>query len=247
MKKLTLILLFLPILIFGQITYIVGNGNFGVVASTTQTVSVGNTSGANFIVVGVGTYAATGAMATSVGDNYSNTYTRAFRAFYPGYENTDVWYAYNATGGSGHICTVTFGASSANTVGVGAFSGVKSTSNPIEYMATSSSLTTNVNTITPGPITPSTNNNLIVAIVTFSSLAPTIAAPTGYSTIYRNPAGTLNTSLQFVYKIQTTLATENPVFQTVTGSNTACAGIVNFLSNPIISGNYKGIILFYSR
>lgn len=193
---------------------------FGSTGGTTSSI---DTTGANFIVIGLWRHTAFWSLTLS--DNKSNTWTQLT-------EQTNVnqgcvlFYSVNPTVWTWH--TFTTGAWFVG-VGVWAFSGV-ATSSPFDLQngfARNSS-----GNIQPWSITPTVNDCLVVtALGSFNGAQPSM--PTGYTQIAANTTGTAEAG-GMGYKIQTTASTENPTWN---GTGTSLAVVIaDFKPTPAAWG-----------
>jgi hypothetical protein len=198
-----------------------GGGGWSLIAHTGidgagsgVTTSAINTTGANLLVAVCNWYASSG----SVSDSNGNIWTLGF-ATSGADTQVSIYYVYNPTVGSGH----TFTWSAVNgPITVMAWSG--SASSPADQSAGQN--TTGATTVPPGSITPSQNNELVIAGVDANNNISSIDS--GY-TITDNESYTSGVSLggAAAYLIQTTASATNPTF-TLSGTNDSGAAIMSF-------------------
>lgn len=163
-----------------------------------------DTTGANLIVLSLGSYA--GSLRPTISDSKSNTWTAL-----TDYTDTGVairqtiFYCLNPTVGSGH----TFTANSATaypTLGMSAWSGADSYDSQ-----ENGAHTTTVQVLSTGSVTPSANGALLVTGLAFYALNGTRAIDNGFTIL-----GSVDYSVGFsdggghAYKIQGTAAAINP-------------------------------------
>jgi hypothetical protein len=198
-----------------------GGGGWSLIAHTGidgtgsgVTTSAINTTGANLLVAVCNWYASSG----SISDSKGNSWTLGF-ATSGADTQVSIYYVYNPTVGSGH----TFTWSAANgPIMVMAWSG--SASSPADQSAGQNA--TGSTTIQAGSITPSQNNELVIAGVGANN--STLSIDSGY-TITDNESYTSGVSLggAGAYLIQTTATATNPAW-TLSGTNDSAAAILSF-------------------
>jgi hypothetical protein len=118
-----------------------------------------NTTGANFIVVAVSSYT-TGPAAT-LSDNKSNTWTPLTLHSVTGGGQIQLYYSYNPTVGAGHTFSLA-GTGIDGSLAVAAFSGVAASPFDVQNGAT---YTPAAGTYSTGSITPTVNNELLIAAI----------------------------------------------------------------------------------
>lgn len=179
-----------------------------------------DTTGANFIILGLATDGNSGA----ISDSKSNTWTPLTQVV--GQFN-DRWlqlfYAENPTVGSGHTFSVT-GSTNYPSITIAAFSGV-ATSLSFDVENGQGGYGTNIQ---PGSITPSVDNELVVVIGT-SDDGTTPTVDSGF-TIAENYAGSpgLAANQILAYIIETTATAKNPTITYGAGSQRLEAAIASF-------------------
>lgn len=174
-----------------------GNG------STATTAAI-NTTGANFCVAVASYYTNS---ADTVSDSKSNTWTELTRYTNAAFQRVVIWYAKNPTVGSGHTFTLGSGASTFPAIAAACFSGVD-TSSPFDQENGSA------NTKTPGSVTPTQNNELIItgiSTLTGAGTTPTVDSGFTVTGAHANSASNY-TGYGLAYKIQTTAAAVNPTW-----------------------------------
>ena len=170
-----------------------------------------DTSGANFIVISLSCSAGTG----SISDSKGNTWTQLteYTGFF-GTRSVKLFYAYNATVGTGHTFTVSGSAGLSPAISLAYYSGVESASDPLDTGKVSGASNNSSTTIAPGSLTPTTDGSLIVTGLfkngSFSS-APTIDAS------FTREAYVSDTNFGHFFSaiadlIQTTAAAANPTW-----------------------------------
>ena len=217
---------------FGAITFVVSTSvvdpDGAQLVITTPSV---DTTGGNFCVASasVGPFSANPG-ATSITDSKSNTYVPLTlvqsTASTSCCGNSQLWYAENATTGSGHTFTLTAG-TSRSSMSVACFGGVAiSSSFDVENGATCAS---GCHTLQTGSVTPGVDNELIIAGYTDNGNAPrtvgidsglTVEAPT-------DPITLNNLGSAIAYSIQTTATASNPEWNSsVTDDSTVLTGTI---------------------
>jgi hypothetical protein len=198
-----------------------GGGGWSLIAHTGidgagsgVTTSAIDTTSANLLVAVCNWYASSG----SISDSKGNIWTLGF-ATSGADTQVSIYYVYNPTVGSGH----TFTWSAANgPITVMAWSG--SASSPADQ--SSGQNTAGATTVQPGSITPSQNNELVIAGVDANNNISSIDS--GY-TITDNESYTSGVSLggAAAYLIQTTASATNPTW-TLSGINDSGAAVMSF-------------------
>lgn len=201
--------------------------NAGAGGATSVTTSSIDTTGATLIIVHVSGLGYTATPQNYVSDNKSNgTPTLGPNRFY--YGTSVICYWVGPTVGSGHTFTVT-GVSGDNPgISVAAFSGV-TTSSPLDASGSNQD-GTGVNHIQPGSVTPSVNNELIVAGMSqYPQATSGSTADSGMSaTTTPIEEGSGNLQNAFFYKVQTTAATINPTLSYSGSGGNLAATIATF-------------------
>jgi hypothetical protein len=185
-----------------------------------------DTTGANLIVVGV--VAFDGAPGTAnLSDSKSNAYTELTAREFSS-SDLRLFYKENATVGSGH--TFTFSrASSFPTILIAAFSGGKASSAfDVQNGASNGSAVTSFQ---PGSVTPSEDNELLIALLGFGDVAAR-SIDSSFAITNQHGFGTGNNiGGALAYKIQTSAGAENPTWSWV-GNDVAGAAIATFKAEP---------------
>lgn len=191
------------------------NGN-----GTYSTASI-DTTGATLLVV---CYSDDGD-APTLSDNKTNTWTLARRVnpFGPAF---NIRYAWNPTVGTGHTITQT-GAGQAGCSQFYAFSGADTTADPLDQSNTNFQVGST--TVTPGSVTPTVDDELVIAGLNFDVMASMPTANGGFVTPLYGDIGSAGTYMGSgsTYLIQTTAAAANPTF-TTPSSNNLYAAIATF-------------------
>lgn len=194
-----------------------------------------DTSGANFIIIGY-----SGAITTSetVTDSKSNTWN-------PLSLNTDgvvghqsrLYYAYNATVGSGHTFTIT-GTDNFPTLFIAWYSGVLSSGDPYDVSGSTENNPSTVfgTTCVHASRTPSTDGQLIWGFCGADDQAP--ASINGGFTIRRSSTGTAGHSFSggCADLIQTTATAWSPTW-TFSSSDTLVASMAGFQAAAAVAGD----------
>lgn len=157
-KKLILLLVFYCLVGTGRVQAGIALINHTGIEEVGSTNSI-DTSGANFIVVVCHYYQPA---TISVSDNKGNTWHKI--STYGSGDNTYGWaqlaYAYNATTGTGHFFTCSPDPGGYNSITVTAYSGVKSSSDPLDTSNGNNS--SPPTTVQPGGVSPSQTGDLLV-------------------------------------------------------------------------------------
>lgn len=165
-----------------------------------------NATGANLLIVVVATTTNTGGVIT---DSSSNSWTEVPAAL--GYDDLkcSVWYAVNPTVTSSHTVSVT-GTGNRPSIAFSAWSGAD-TSAPFDQTANAQDLFNG--TVQAGSVTPTTNDQLVIAGMAATLDDGTPASIDGGFTIAQQAEGTGNASgVYLAYLIQTTAAAANPTW-----------------------------------
>jgi hypothetical protein len=198
-------------------------------AGNTVVTSAIDTTGANLLVVGVGNLAGgTGTLTDSKG----NTWTALTTYATSGAGQATIYYAKNATVGSGHTFTFTT-TSTYPSIFVAAFSGANTTS-PFDVQngnaggGSCNATGSGGVTCATGNITPAVNNEVWVSLVQFTSNGNT-ASPTN-GTLINSAMGGGGASFAgaLSYKVQTTAATVQETWSVAGSSLTASVAIAAF-------------------
>lgn len=180
-----------------------------------------NTTGATLIVVVTGRYAG-GGVITSVTDSKGNTYVALTDYVIGGGDGVQVYYCKNPIVGAGHTVTVN-APSTFPSISVAAFNLTDTTAN-----ADQENGATNVSsaTLATGSVTPSTDNQLIVAGVAHDQASQTINAGfTIADSIAYSPGTYIGSGI--AYLVQTTATAVNPTWNASVAGN-ICAAIATF-------------------
>lgn len=196
---------------------LIANAAAGSTAGNTITTSGVDTSGANFLVCAVSWHQPGGV--PTISDSKSNSYTGLTITTSGTNLRTQLHYVANATVGTSHTFTST-GTLNYSSIACLAFSGGKTTS-PFDVQ---NGLTqTTGSSIQPGSITPSENNELVIAA--FANETANVSGElsvNGGFTILGNigwhSSGQEHQGIAISYLIQTTAAAANPTFSWSTGT-----------------------------
>lgn len=142
-----------------------------------------------------------------------------------------VHYAYNPTVGSGHTVTVD-GALNFISAEVAAFSGIKTTANPVDQ--TNTGRVGSAATVQPGSITPSVGGALIVCgLGTAGPAGISASINSGFAITDQLPLSSGNYyGSALAWLAQGSAAAVNPTWTEASGSHDLTAGIVSFLPGP---------------
>jgi lysophospholipase L1-like esterase len=203
------------------------------------TTSAIDTTGASLLVIMV----AYGA-AITVSDSKGNTWT-ALTAQTQSGQSGRIYYAWNATVGTGHTFTVA-GASSASSFEVAAYSGVLASADPFDVQQGGVATGVTVAGIGAGTLTPSQNDSLVIAGVTHGAAITSFAAQAGFTTTNQvNFSGGVNYGSAQGYIVQTTataipnstavsswttavtVTVQSAVFKPATGGGGLAAGVAS--------------------
>lgn len=191
---------------------ITNTGKTGASSSTVTTNAV-DTTGANLIVVAVGSY--DGLTAEALTDSKGNTWTALTAYRRVGDDRVRLYYCYGPTVGSGH--TFTFAATNSfSSIAVQAWSGAASSPHDQENGANAAA-----STIATGSVTPSENDEILVsAAVNEAGTISSIDSSFTTSNL-QAAAGGLAYGVGMAYKIQTTAGAENPTWTLPSSQKTA--------------------------
>lgn len=199
-----------------------------------------DTTGATFLCVTINNFFTDPATAT-VSDSKGNTFSKTASHVTAGGEaNTIIFYCWSSCiVGTSHTVTVTI--ASFPGITFSAFSGVKTSANPLDQQNGAFS-NTGVSTIATGSITPSANGTLIVTSVgSGGSLSSGFSINSGFTIIEQLPyAGGNNEANASAYLVQGSAAAVNPTW-TWTAGNSAAVVIASFLPAPS-SGTFKSLM-----
>jgi hypothetical protein len=187
--------------------------------SGVQTTAAINTTGADFIVVGIAAD-----VGRTLSDNKGNTWTAltASSSAGPGLSTARLFYCKSPTVGTGHTFTASINYASVFAM---AFSG----SGTIPFDVEIGAVTTSATSLAAGNLTPSQNNSLVVALLTEG---PTLASPTistGF-TVSDSIAGVSGTAYGgvLVYELQSTATARNATWTWATGAEEAATRVAVF-------------------
>jgi hypothetical protein len=189
----------------------------GCTASSSSVTTAGvNTTGANFIAVCIADATSGTALAVSLSDSKSNSWT-ALTTYHPTgtSDRVAILYAQGSLNvGTGHTFTWS---GSFPAIAVIAFSGVASSPHDQENGAGA----TSVSSLQPGSITPGVANELLLACVGTLSTQTALAinSPFTASNVLNATSGTTNVGIGMAYQIQTTATAENPTWSWTTAVN----------------------------
>lgn len=199
-------------------------------ANSVTTSSI-NSSGATLIVVGV---AINGNSPTAPTDNQGNTYTQAITVS-SGIARSAIYYCVNPTTNSSH----TFSYSQFNTTPtlfVNVFDGGTSTVD-----VTNSTNNTVSTTIQPGSVTPTSDGQLFVTVLSnFVAIADTYSINSSFTITQRREVANPNAQDGAIaYKIQTTGGAENPTWShSNTTTNGACIATFKLNGSTSVNSNF---------
>lgn len=202
-----------------SIAHIASTGAQSTDDSNATTSSI-NSTGADFAVIVGADYVNRHSTPT---DSKSNTYTdlTAQNSITRGVR---IHYSANPTVGSGHNATVAtstgYPAASLHT-----YSGVKLAS-PFDQQNGATNDGVGLTTISTGSVTPSEDNELVIAAHCYSSAGSTV--PANYTQRYSGAADAHSVGLQVVDWIQTTATATNPTMTNTPSSSQLAAAIATF-------------------
>lgn len=171
-----------------------------------------DTTGANFLVVGVGQTATNGVLTDSKG----NTWVELVSPAVSGLTGT-LWYAENAIVGTGHTFSIS-GSGNFPSMEIAAFSGVATSSSLDQQNGNAGT----GNPIATGSVTPTTNDQLVVTAV--GGFCSSLSIDGGFTISDSvDIAGGAHYGSGLAYLIQTTAAAANPSWTGVGGAGTKIA------------------------
>lgn len=196
-----------------------------------------DTTGANFILINVSWYYP-GATTPTVSDSKGNTWTSLTLRTDTTTRANRLYYAKNATVGTGHNFTVfASGALFYPAIIVHAFSGVHVTS---PFDVENGTATTSGNSVSPGSITPTQNGALVVAGFGGENVG-SIAVGSSLTQTTRNYFSGNNMAGATGYIIQTTAAAINPTW-TWTGTVGGAVSIASFLPSVAAASSESSFV-----
>lgn len=191
--------------------------------SGTTTVPI-DTTGANFMAVGVATFP--GGTGGTLTDSKGNTWTPLTQPTSAGLNAVQIFYCYGGTVGTLHTFTYT-GVNVYSAVTVQAWSNMASSPFDVQN---SFGLSSSSSTIQPGSVTPSQANSVIItALGNENNSAGTISIDSGFTisdSIAFNPGTAEGCSL--AYKILTASAANNPTWNLTNTAGAATSSIAVF-------------------
>lgn len=191
---------------------------------TSVTTSAVDTTGASFIGVVVADLG--NATVTSLTDSKGNTWTA--RTAYPVTNSrTRIYYCANPTVGTGHTFTAT--STSGTSFPALAIIALSVTDTSAPYDVENGNAAVNVANIAPGSITPSANNEIVIAGMSTVTAQSGLSVNGGF-TLLENVAflSSNHVSCQLAYLIQTTAAAANPTFSWTLSSANSSVAIASF-------------------
>lgn len=191
------------------------------------TTSAINTTGANFIVIGVSTNAPTGGTITDSLTGCAspcNTWIRLTAQQVGTNAGTVLFFSANPTVGTNHVFVYT-NANQYPSLAVAAFSGV-ATSSPKDQENGANSGASQVGSLQTGSVTPSANNELVVTSIA-SSGSPTFSINSSFTITDQTPSGG-GFWLALGYLIQTTATAVNPTWSLASGNQFLATDIASF-------------------
>lgn len=194
-----------------------------------------NTSGANLIVVHIADYGGTGLGTLS--DSKSNTWTALTGFSQGGGSTSQIYYCYNPTTDAAHTFTYSSGSTIYPTIQVMAFSG--SASSPFD--AQNGNGQNFGSTLTTGSVSPSVDNELLVAGCAMLASATISSIDSGFNFLLYSASGANSTGGGFAYLIQTTAGSVNPAWSKTFGA-AAAASIATFKASAAGGGGFRSRI-----
>lgn len=195
---------------------LVTNGTGNSTTSDGFTTGSFDTTGANFLIVGVALSANSGALL----DSYSNIWT-PLTQFADVFNDRwiQLFYAKNATVGSGHTFSWS-GTGNFPAICFAAFSGVD-TSSPFDVE--NGNTNTLASSTTTGSVTPGSANELLITALEYDD-GNTASIDSGFTITDQNPhTGFGWTGIAMAYLIETTATAKNPTWSWTSGANNAAA------------------------
>lgn len=212
-------------------TLVVSGGAQGISGCTTASL---DTTGATLLVAVLTTNAA-----TNISDNKGNTWTGLTAQTNTGI-TTRIFYvnSNSPTVGTGHTFTTT---STASVLSIMAFSSGASTPFDVENGTSAASGAT----IAPGSITPSQDNEIIIAGVTGGNTMTTVSIDAGMTIAYQQPlTGGVCYGSGAAYKIQTTAAAISPTWTFANGSTANISAVIASFKTAAIANTTSMFQLF---
>lgn len=200
----------------------------GSVAGASITTDAIDSTGANLLLIGVSEYLGNGGTWT-VSDSKSNALTQLTAHEIASSQRSQLTYAKNPSSvGSGHTATDTVSQNSFPTVHFAAFSGADTTASADQENGATTASTTSLAT---GSVTPSADNELIIAHISLFASVTNLAIDSGFTILDPIDKTANHMGGAIAYKIQTTAAAENPTWSWTTAVQ-ACASIATFKAAP---------------
>jgi len=200
---------------------------------TADTVTTGaiDTTGANFLVISV---AVDSGATPTISDSKSNTWTALTSSALT--VKTIIYYVANPTVGTSHTFSNTASQNYCS-IRAAAFSGVATTT-PADQQ--NGATGTGASTLATGSITPSENNELVIAALGFNSDGGTISIGSSLTITNSNAFGSGNNyGGSMAYIIQTTAEAVNPTWTRGTGTGAMAARIASFKAAASGPANMK--------
>lgn len=194
-------------------------------ATNGATTSSVDTTGANFFAFALANYIVGDTSGTFFSDSKSNTWTK-LTTRNSSESRSRIAYAYNATAGSGHTFTYDSFSNNYSGIVIGGFSGVLTSGDPFDQE--NGSTTEGATSLATGSVTPSENNELVIAAWGFrSDPGGTPSLNGGFTLIDYQVWNSSWFGCALGYLIQTTATAANP---TASWTNTvqAAASIATF-------------------
>ena len=164
----------------------------------------------------------------TVSDSKSNTWTALTKQSDGSNSRLRIWYAKNATVGTGHTFTVN-SSTQYGSISASAFSGGHLTT-PFDTGIESGASTAGATSLAPGSVTPSENNCLLLtALGNQDSNGSTATTPSGYTGLNTVDRIAFGLGISTAYLIQTTAGASNPSWSWTTSQRDS-AVIASFKS-----------------
>jgi hypothetical protein len=194
-------------------------------ATNGATTSSVDTTGADFLAIALANYIPGDASGTAFSDSKSNTYS-TLTTHNSSEARSRLAYKYNATVGSGHTFTYDPTANNYSGIVAAAFSGVLTSGDPFDQQ--NGATTEGATSLAPGSVTPSENNELVLAAWAFrSDPGSTPSLGGGFTLIDYQVFDGAWFACALGYLIQTTAAAANPT-ASWTNSVQAASSIATF-------------------
>lgn len=175
-------------------------------------------------------------------DSKSNAWTELTKCSLSvsGFHHSQIIYVPNpASLGSGHTGSY-IGGSTYPGIEFSAWSGVKTTS-PFDQEGSGGEVLSG-SSVSPGSVTPSENNELIIATLAYDGSITGLSINSGFTLLHNTPSNSgVTYGTAIAYKIQTSAAAVNPAFSWTNAVN-AVATIATFKSAIVAANHANGMM-----